>query len=279
MKRFMLITNNEKKKNIEAAEFIKKEINKRGGDVTRSVMPAPTDPSPMKVPNGTDAIITIGGDGTMVRSAQRTIGSNTPLIGVNRGHLGYLCDINEDNVKDSIELLIEDKYIIEERMMLSGELLSTSEGYKYPALNDIIIRGKNGQAVIDISIYVNGGFLYSYTGDGIILATPTGSTAYNLSAYGPIVEPTTEVILVTPINPHSINTRSIILDPKDEISVKVESRRSNKRDFAVVAFDGGQKQNLSHGDIVSVKKAKEKTRFLRLDYANFVERMKTRLGG
>lgn len=281
MKKFMLITNNEKKKNLDSATQIKEMIEKKGGAVNWMVMPGPTDISPMPVEPGTDVIISIGGDGTMVRSAQRTIGSNVPLIGVNRGHLGYLCDISDENLEASIDVLIDGEYYTESRMMLSGELNRKigDNSHIYHSLNDIVVTSKNGHAVIRISIFINGTFLYVFDGDGIIIATPTGSTAYNLSASGPIVEPKTELMLLTPINPHSLNTRSIVLDPTDEISLKIESRRSNKRDCATVAFDGAHRQNLSDGDEVIVKKAKEKTKFIRLDESSFLERMQSRLGG
>lgn len=279
MKSFVLITNNEKKKNIEAANEIRSLIEKKGGEVSWAVMPAPGDISPMEIKEGCEAIITIGGDGTMVRSAQRTLGNNIPLIGMNRGHLGYLCDINEENLEESIDHLLEGKYHIEERMMLSGSIGNSSDGHIYSALNDIVLKGKNGQAVIRVSIYVNGTFLSTFTGDGIIVSTPTGSTAYNLAASGPIVEPVTELILITPLNPHSLNTRSIVLDPSDEIVLVPESRRSYKKDFVTVSFDGGHRQNLSDKDRLYIRKAKEKTRFIRLDEKNFIERMQSRLGG
>lgn len=275
MKKFMIITNNEKKKNIEAANLIKDLIEKRGGSVNWSIMPGPSDISPMEVEKGTDAIIAIGGDGTVVRSAQRTIGSGVPLIGMNRGHLGYLCDINEGNLKEAIDLLMTGNYYTEQRMMIEGTVVNQ----KFFSLNDMVLKSMNGQAVIRISIFVNGTFLYAFNGDGVIIATPTGSTAYNLSAAGPIVEPKTELMLLTPINPHSLNSRSIVLDSMDEITLKVESRRSNNRECATVSFDGAHRKNLSEKDIVRVVKAKEKTSFIRLDEGNFVERMQTRLGG
>lgn len=281
MKRFLIITNNEKKKNIESAEEIIRLIEDRGGEVSWKVMPGPNDLSPIEVPRDCDAVITVGGDGTMVRSAQRTIGSGVPLIGVNRGHLGYLCDIGDKNLVNSIDLLMEGRYHTEKRMMLKGYV--TMGGQKddklFHSLNDIVITSKNGQVVIRLNIYVNGTFLYAFDGDGIIIATPTGSTAYNLSAAGPIVEPKTELMLITPINPHSLNTRSIVLDSSDEIVVKVESRRSGKRDFAAVAFDGAHRQSLSDSDTVTITKASEKTSFIRLDESSFLERMQTRLGG
>lgn len=281
MKKFMLITNNEKKRNIESTEYITSLIEKRGGSVAHSIMPAPTDPSSMDVPDGTDMIIAIGGDGTIVRSAQRTIGSGVPIIGVNRGHLGYLCEINDDNLENSIDQLMVGSYYLEKRMMLSGEIENSQEPFVFNSLNDIVLTSKNNMAVIKICVYVNGTFLYAFNGDGIIVATPTGSTAYNLSSGGPIVEPNTELMLLTPVNPHSLNRRSIVLDSSDEIELVVESRRSTKFECAFVAFDGAHRRNLSDGDKVIVKKAKEKIEFVRLDLDkdSFVERMQKRLGG
>lgn len=281
MKKFMLITNNEKKKNIDSAKLITELIEKRGGKVSWSVMPAPTDISPMPVEEGTSAIITIGGDGTMVRSAQRTLGSKVPLIGVNRGHLGYLCDVSDENLEDAMDRIVAGNYTTQDRMMLAGQIKNADEDSKksFFALNDIVLKGKNDQAVIRVSIYVNDTFLYAFDGDGIIIATPTGSTAYNLSANGPIADPGTELMLLTPINPHTLNTRSVILDSGAGILLRVESRRSTRRECAVVSFDGAHRQLLSHGEEIVITKAAEKTSFIRLDNSSFLERMHTRLGG
>lgn len=281
MKKFMLILSSDKKKNIDSVDYLTKIIESKGGVVNWEIMPGPLDRSPMTLPEGTDIIISLGGDGTMVRTAQRTLGQGAALIGFNRGHLGYLCDINEDNLESAIETLMQGKYHTEERMMLSGNVVreDKKEAGDFYSLNDIVITSVNGQEVIRLNILVNDTFLYAFGGDGIIISTPTGSTAYNLSASGPIVEPNTEVILLTPINPHTLNSRSIILDPADEIRVVVESRRSQKENCACVAFDGGHRQILSDGDAVTARRASTKATFIRLDESSFIERMKERLGG
>lgn len=281
MKKFMLITNNEKHKNVLSANELKELIEKKGGQVVWSVMPAPGDLSPMSVPEDVSAIITIGGDGTMVRSAQRTLGSGVPLIGINKGHLGYLCDINEANLEEAIDRLMEGSYFTQERMMVTGSILRC-EGTCCEAgvaLNDVVLTCASSLTLIRINIYVNGTFLYGFNGDGIIISTPTGSTGYNLSAGGPIVDPGSELMLLTPINPHTLNSRSIVLDSRDRITIMAESRRSGRGETASVAFDGGRRQKLSQGDRLVVEKAGEKTRFIRLDETSFLERMKTRLGG
>lgn len=281
MKKFMLITNNEKPKNIENAHAVMDIVNKLGGEVVWSVMPAPGDLSEMEVPKDTTAIITIGGDGTMVRSAQRTMGCNVPLIGINRGHLGYLCEINENDIEPALKRLMEGNYTTEERMMLSGHIIRSdgSETSSSSALNDIVLTAHSGVTIMRLSIYVNGTFLYTFNGDGVIVSTPTGSTGYNLSANGPIVEPNTELMLITPLNPHTLNSRSIILDSADRVAIMIESRRSGRNETASVAFDGGRRSKLVVGERLVINKAEQKTSFIKLDDTSFLERMKTRLGG
>ncbi|MBQ9632041.1 MAG: NAD(+)/NADH kinase, partial [Lachnospiraceae bacterium] len=171
------------------------------------------------VAKGTDCILCVGGDGTLIAVARRTAKSGIPILGINRGHLGYLCDLDEESFYAAIPRLIEGRVEIEERMMLEGKIIGKNGVKVGPtrALNDIVVSSLNGLQVIHISVFVGDEFLYSFNGDGMIFATPTGSTAYNLSANGPIVDPKTDLILMTPINPHTLNSRSIVIDRRDEV--------------------------------------------------------------
>lgn len=277
MNKFLIITNNEKEKNVHAAKDIISKIEGRGGVANWAVMPPRTDMSPIVVEKGTECIMTVGGDGTVIRSAQRTIGSGVPLIGYNLGHLGYLCDINESNFDNALDLLFENRFSVEDRMMLEGTLDTRGRQEKLFALNDVVLTAPSGQSVANLTISVNGTYLYSFIGDGLILATPTGSTAYNLSANGPIVEPTTKLIVMTPLNPHTLNSRSIILDSSDEITVEIKQRRSDKRETVDVAFDGAHRRTLHIGQKLVVKCAYEYARIIRMDNMSFLERMKERL--
>lgn len=275
MKNFVIITNNDKPKNVESGNLIKTKLESRGARVSWQVMPAPSYNKPMEIPEDTDVIISIGGDGTMVRTALRTAGKNIPLIGFNKGHLGYLCDINETELDKSLDMIMAGRFVTEERMMITGKL---PENKSFNALNDIVLTYSGGQMILRINIFVNGTFLYSFNGDGIIVATPTGSTAYNLSANGPIVEPNTQLMLLTPINPHTLNSRSIILDSKDTIELSIDARRSRDIEKASVMFDGAERYRLKPGEKLTISKAMECAYFIRLDKTSFIERMNTRLG-
>ena len=179
------------------------------------------------IPENTQCIIVLGGDGTLIRCAGAVLGMNIPLIGMNLGTVGYLCDIDEQNWKESLTQLIEDRYTVEDRMMLTGY----SEKLSRPsiclnALNDIVIFRYGDLRVVDYKLYVNHELLNTYTADGLIVSTPTGSTGYSMSCGGPIVDPAASMIVITPISPHTWGTRSIVLNSEDEIMVEIGERHS-----------------------------------------------------
>lgn len=279
MKNYLIVTKNERELEHPFTLELKNYIESKGGVVT--VVARPRDSSNLKisVPDGVEAIFTIGGDGTLVRAAQMTFSSNVPLMGVNHGHLGYLCDLNEENVYVAVDRMFEDDYEIEERMMLSGYVVKKG-GAKTPiehSLNDIVVTSNDGKSVIRLTVYINGEFLYSVQGDGMIFATPTGSTAYNLSANGPIVDPKTEAILMTAINPHTLNSRSIVLDPEDEISLEITPRRQTAKEAATVMFDGSFPITIEPGERLVVRKSDRKTKMIFMSRMNFLERMRNKM--
>lgn len=225
-----------------------------------------------------ECVLSVGGDGTLIAVAEQIVDTGIPLLGINRGHLGYLCDLDEDTVYDAIPALLESEAQVEERMMLEGCIIR-EDGSKTKwvrALNDIVVSSLNGLQVINLSVYVRGAFLYSFNGDGMIFATPTGSTAYNLSANGPIVDPKTDVILMTPINPHTLTSRSIIIDRRDEVALEIRPRRGNDEAVAV-SFDGGGSELIKPKDRLIVHRAAERVRMLRLSDMSFLERIRRKM--
>ncbi|MCR5546980.1 MAG: NAD(+)/NADH kinase [Lachnospiraceae bacterium] len=279
MKNYLIVTKNERELQNPFTTELKKYIEDKGG--VAEVVARPRDDSNLgiTVPEGVEGIFTIGGDGTLVRAAQMTFESNVPLMGVNHGHLGYLCDLNEDSVYPAIDRMFANDYEIEERMMLSGYVIR-SNGEKTPiqhSLNDIVVSSDDGKSVIRLTVYINGEYLYSIQGDGMIFATPTGSTAYNLSANGPIVDPKTEAILMTPINPHTLNSRSIVLDSEDEISIEITPRRQTAVEAATVLFDGSFPYNMVPGDRLVVRKSNRKTKMIFMSKMNFLQRMRNKM--
>ncbi len=226
---------------------------------------------------GVDCILSVGGDGTLIAVSQHTVDSGIPLLGINRGHLGYLCDLDEDTVYDAIPQLLEGMPDTESRMMLEGYVLRSngSRTDTIKALNDIVVSSLNGLQVLGLSVYVGDEFLYSFHGDGMIFASPTGSTAYNLSANGPIVDPKTDVILMTPINPHTLTSRSIVIDRRDEVAIEISPRRSGES--AAVSFDGGKSLTLLPNDRVIVHRAAQRVNMIRLSKMSFLERIRSKM--
>lgn len=254
-------------------------IQQEGGFCTYACNPEDEQERKLDVPEKTECILTIGGDGTLIRAAQNTFGSNIPLLGINCGHLGYLCELDANNVFEAMYDLLADQYQVEERMMLSGTVRRKdgSKTREIQALNDVVICSCAGLQVIHLTVYVNGEHLYSYNCDGVIFSTPTGSTAYNLSANGPIVDPKTNLILLTPINPHTLSSRSIVLDSADEIAVELTPRRSDILETAEVSFDGNHRELFYPGQRLVVKKAKEKTKMVQFSNISFLERIRLKL--
>ena len=279
MKHFFIVARNEETQKQELVQRLADYIKEKGGICSCTSNPEDDQAAEVTVPDDTECIFTIGGDGTLIRAAQNTFGSNVPLIGVNCGHLGYLCELDESNVFDAVDALFEDRYQVEKRMMLSGHI--QGEGGKVTesvqALNDIVICSSNGLQVIHLTVYVNGQHLYSYNCDGMIFSTPTGSTAYNLSANGPIVDPKTNLILLTPINPHTLNSRSIVLDSSDEITVELTPGRNPDSEAGEVSFDGNHRQKIYPGQKLIVRKAREKTRMIQFRNLSFLERIRVKM--
>lgn len=233
-----------------------------------------------RIPPETECVLCVGGDGTLIRAARELVERQIPVLGINRGHVGYLCELDRNSVFSAIDRLLEDNYMPEKRMMLTGYCVTGGQsGPSCLALNDIVIHRSGFSQMLNLIIYVNGEYLYTYSADGIILATPTGSTAYSMSAGGPIVEPGAELLLITPISPHSLNAKSIVLDAGDEIAVEIASRRTEIDEEAEVSFDGDQTFRLSVGDRIIVRRAGMHTRILKLNKQSFLEILRKKMQG
>ncbi len=232
----------------------------------------------------TDLCLVLGGDGTMLLAAGSVRGTTIPILGINLGTLGYLAEIEQDAIEEALEQLLAGDYDLEERMMLSGEvLLSATEenGADRPvcseALNDIVIARTGALQVISLDIYVNGMFLNNYSADGIIVSTPTGSTGYNMSAGGPIVEPSAQMILLTPICPHTLTTRSIVLSPSDEVTIRLGEGRNGRPLQAGASFDGEEGYPIQSGDSIRICRADHTTRIVRLRKESFLKTLHRKL--
>lgn len=229
-----------------------------------------------KIPEKIDCAVVIGGDGSLIEVARFLHGRNIPVLGINMGRLGYLTEVEVNHIEDAFAQIFEGDYTLEDRMMLEGTL---QDGRKDISLNDIVVSRKTEIRLIHFRIYVNGELLNTYEADGVIISTPTGSTAYNLSAGGPIVEPTASMIVITPICPHALNTSSIVLSAEDEIVIEIAEGRHDAVEEAMVAFDGADTLPLVTGDRVTIRRAGASTRLMRLSRISFLEMLRRKMKG
>ena len=243
----------------------------RDGDSERSRQ-WPEPGSSLEVPADADCMIVLGGDGTVLQAARLTKMLRVPIIGVNLGTLGYMTEVEVPNLEESLERLIAGDYVQESRMMLGGRATFADgrreEGW---ALNDIVISRSGPLQIIKFNIYVNGQFLNDYSADGVIVTTPTGSTGYNLSAGGPLVEPGARLIVLTPICPHSLNQRSIVLSPEDVIEIQIPARGESGNQNVEANFDGSHVIPLGTGDRLRIVRSEETTEFLKLGQGSFLD--------
>lgn len=266
MKHFLIYTNRHKDKDMATTDRIHAYLEERGQRVSVKLEESDWEETEA------DCMIVLGGDGTVLRAARETVKMNIPIIGVNLGTLGYMTEIEPTNLEESLERLIAGDYEKESRMMLNGKAYlgdgRTEEGW---ALNDIVISRSGSLQIIRFNIYVNGQFLNDYSADGMIVTTPTGSTGYNLSAGGPLIEPGARLIMLTPICPHTLNQRSIILSPEDVIEIEIPGGNEEKIQTVEASFDGSHTVPLSSGDRLRIVKSEKMTEFIQLNQVSFLE--------
>ncbi len=273
MDKFCIVTNRIKDNNLALTDHIKKFLEDRGK--TCIIANERTEEDPLLVtrkhlsviPEDTELCIVLGGDGTMLQAARSIAFMDIPIIGVNLGTMGYLAEVDENIVDDALDKILKGEYEIEDRMMLRGSL----EGKKDYSLNDIILTRYQDIATIGYNIYVNDQFLCSYHADGLIVSTPTGSTGYNMSAGGPIIEPSAHMILVTPVCPHTLNSRSIVFSPGTRIVVELMEGRFGQNQQAITSFDGSGTLLMNSGDKLEIKMSKKTTKILKLNRVSFLE--------
>ncbi len=284
MKKFCIITNSYKDENSYIADKISQYIVKKGGECT---VLNTVDLSTGKycvileeqVPCNLECVITIGGDGTLLHAAKDLEKFDVVFIGINKGKLGFMAEISLDNIEESIDRLLADDFNVESRMMLSGQVIRNDKVvYKSNVLNDIVIHRGGDIAISDFDVYVNGCLLGKFQADGIILSTPTGSTAYNLSAGGPIARPDSNMIILTPICSHSLGNRSILLSRNDEIEVIIGKSRMPDFEKRKISFDGDGNFNIISGDRIRIYEAVETTEIAKLDEGSFLQVVKNKLG-
>lgn len=228
--------------------------------------------NPKDVPKETEAILVLGGDGTFLHVAKDLLDLKLHVAGIYFGTLGFLTEIEPEKFEEALKLITSGKYHTEERMLIEGEIFRDGKSvYKDLALNDIVLNRSSTLSLIRFTVSVNGEFLSGYSADGMIISTPTGSTGYNLSAGGPVVEPTAQIILATPVCAHTLNSRSIVFSANVEISLKVETKANERQQKKIVSFDGERDIVLEDGDIIKIKKADKSVRLIKTKDLSFIE--------
>lgn len=225
------------------------------------------------VDENVEGIIVLGGDGTMLQAAREYVSHNIPMIGVNLGTLGYLAGVEREDVDSALDSLVANRYDIEPRMMLGGvAVVSGVSAARQIALNDIVINRKGALHVINFNIYVNGILLSTYIADGIIVSTPTGSTGYNLSAGGPIVEPCAKLIMLTPVCSHTLgNNRTIILSEDNVVDIEIGRRREGVSQEVDASFDGRCHVSLGEGDKIRIVRSDKVIKIIKLSEVSFLD--------
>lgn len=286
MEKFYIITNNLKDPGLATTRFVRDYLEERGKICLFEEHPEHSSPGSYKytnaslIPEDVDCVLAVGGDGTLLQAARDLVEREIPLLGINQGTLGYLAEIDRNGIEPALNQLISDSYVLEERMLLEGTAYHQGKSLMQDlALNDIVI-GRNGRLrIIDFHIYVNGAFLNSYCADGIIISTPTGSTGYSLSAGGPIVSPEASLLLLTPIAPHTLNTRSIVLPDDAEVTVEIAQGRPSSVEGAEATFDGDTSVKLGCGDKIVIRKAKKKAKLVKINDISFLQILRKKMNG
>lgn len=230
------------------------------------------------LPSDAECVLVLGGDGTLLRAAKKVVDRQLPLLGINLGTLGYLAEVNKESVCPALDLLMRNDFQVEKRMMLSGTVVH--KGVRMVtdiALNDIVITRLGSPRVTRFMNYVNGEFLNTYQADGIIISTPTGSTGYSLSAGGPIVSPEANLIILTPLAPHTINTRSVIFPKDDTIKVEIGPGRTSHPEAAMVNYDGSGNHVIQSGDYVMVRRSRKSTNIIKISNVSFLEVLRKKM--
>ncbi len=289
MKHFLIYTNCYKDKSMETTERIRSYLESHGHKCTVMLQNrgtccgyhggTPCDSHPeegqeqeLSFPADAYCMIVLGGDGTMLQAAWDVKKANIPLIGVNLGTLGYMTEVEPGCMEEALDQLMAGEVESESRMMLNGRIYGQDGSVIQDwSLNDIVISRSGALQVIKLHVYVNGQFLKDYSADGVIITTPTGSTGYNLSAGGPIAEPSSRLIILTPICPHTLSSRSIILSPEDVIEIRIPPGRDGRRQQVTANFDGSHVVPMSTGDWIRIVKSEKTTEILSVNKVSFLD--------
>ena len=278
MKKFYIIANSDKDKDLVVTHELEEYLKSKEVAYHIHVITPKEDAGNARFTNedeiddDTDCIIVTGGDGTLIQASRDIRDKNIPLIGINLGYLGYLTEIEKEDIQKDIDMLLDGNYTLESRIMLNGSVYRDGKlVFEDISLNDIVVGRAESLRIVDFKMYVDGEFLNLYSADGVIVSTPTGSTAYNLSAGGPILEPKTNIVAITPICSHTLNNRSVVISADSDVDVVICPGRHLSGNNTVAYFDCNSTFLLKENDVLKIRKSKLTTKFVRIHNKSFIE--------
>lgn len=270
MKNIGININTSKDKNQKVLESIINTIRKNKEDVDIVVF-KDSEGIDSQTVSTLDIMIVLGGDGTILRTARKMEDKKIPILGINIGHLGFLTSVTTEDFSQIIKQIFEGNFSIEKRMRIKCKINNNETDYT--ALNDVVLARGILSRIVNFSVYIDENYYSDFLSDGIIISTPTGSTAYNLSAGGPIIHSKLDVITVTPICSHSINIRSIVLDSKCTIKIKPQITEEK----LYLTLDGQEAIELKKGDEITISISESKCKFIKLQQEDYFKLLREKI--
>ena len=282
LRRIGLIANPEKPRSIAVIRKAVTQLRRLGKEILCDSVTAqfaqlnkvPTATDPGALATHCDLLLVFGGDGTMLQVARETAGAGVPILGINAGHLGFLAAVQEANIADALRTVLAGRFRIENRALLEAVIHRDGSSTVQTALNDFVLSRGLASRLIELEVAVNGELLTRYRCDGLIASSPTGSTAYSLAAGGAIVSPDADVLTLTPICPHTLSIRPVVMSLDSVVQVTLLSRRLE----ATLAGDGQQQTHLSTGDRVLIRRSHHVVKLLRPEGSSFFSTLREKFG-
>ena len=277
MKHFCIIANQEKDPDGRVAGALLETLKSYGFEayVIAPLVPG-TKYKKAELKEDTDCAIILGGDGTFLHGAKALSRGGIPIMGINLGNLGFLTAAEQQDTEKAVRQLAAGEYVIEKRTLLSADCVERKDS-EHKALNDVVIARSGFSRLIRLRLSVNGQVVQDYQGDGVIIATPTGSTGYSLSAGGPVVSPVAKTLVITPICPHMLSARPLVVSEDDRITVEVLKSSRSMEQEAFVTVDGDEVAGLAVGEHVNIVKADDTISVVMLKDISFWEKVRAKL--
>ncbi|MEM1282805.1 MAG: NAD(+)/NADH kinase [Chlamydiota bacterium] len=222
-------------------------------------------------PKSIDIMISLGGDGTILRLVQNHPEISAPIVGINLGSLGFMADVPVTEIYPTLEDLLNRNFKIHSRLMMEGYSVKNE---KFHAINECVIHRAQNPCLVDLAIHVDGNYLNTFSADGVIISTPSGSTAYSLAAGGPILTPELEAFVITPISPHTISNRPIVLMPEHDIQIQYIS----EHEPVEISYDGFGQIKMNTGEVFHIKKAERRCQLISLAHHEYFSTLRKKLG-